>query len=104
MMQKSAHQSARRESLTTGAKGLSVWRSGYVNFLGKTKRFGWLSRKNSRKDCTVKVQLRRYRFSVSSIQSFLRVGQLQVPRLQKPLLIRATSRVRAKNVLIFGSR
>ena len=100
----STHQSARRKWQTIGAKGLSVWRSGYVNFLGKTKHFGWLSRKNSRKDCIVKVQLRRYRFSVSSIQSFLRIGQLQVPKLQKPLLIRAASRVRAKNVLIFGSR
>jgi hypothetical protein len=73
-----------------------------VNFLGKTKHFGWLSRRNS-SDCIVKIQLRRYSFSVFIIQPFLRVGQLQGPRLQKSLLIRAASRVHTKNMLIFGS-
>ena len=101
---KSTHQSARRKWQTIGAKGLSVWRSGYVNFLGKTKHFGWLSRGNSRNDCIVKIRPRHHRFSVFFIHSFLRIGQLQRPRLEKSLLIRTANRVRAKNALIFGSR
>ena len=75
-----------------------------MNFLGKTKHFGWLSRRNSRNDCIMKIQLRRYRFSVFSIHSFLRVSQLQEPRPEKSVLIWTASRVRAKNALIFGSR
>jgi len=75
-----------------------------VIFLGKTKHFGWLSRRNSCNDCIVTIKLRRHRFSVFFIQSFLRIGQLQGPRLQKSPLIRAASRADAKNVLIFGSR
>jgi len=75
-----------------------------VNFLGKIKHFGWLSSGNSRNDYIVKMQLRRHRFPVFSIQSFLRASQLQRPRIEKSILIRAASRVHAKNVWIFGSR
>src|SRR5215471_3937811 len=62
MLQNSIRLSVQSNQPTTGAKGLSVSRNGYVNFLGKTKQFGWILRMKKHNASSVKEQLRHLRF------------------------------------------